>query len=129
MIYIASQSKEGKKVSIQSIAEATRTPVHFIGKILQELGRKKFVKSLKGPNGGFYMSENEMQNSLADIVKSIDGNGLFVDCCLGLKKCSPTQPCPLHFDFTPIRNQIIDMLEKYTISDLDSNSVITYLKL
>jgi Rrf2 family protein len=117
MIFIAQKSKGGDKVGIKEIAKGIDSPSHFIAKILQDLGRKQMVNSLKGPNGGFYLDEESLEYSLADIVKVVDGDKLFSGCGLGLKQCSETHPCPIHHEFGKIRKEIYAMLEKAKIGE------------
>jgi AraC-like DNA-binding protein len=57
LIYIAQQSKNDSRVGIKDISKSINSPEHFIAKILQDLSRKGFVQSVKGPNGGFYMDQ------------------------------------------------------------------------
>ena len=130
MIYIAQQSSKGSRVGIKDIAANIESPEYFIAKILQDLGRKGFVQSAKGPNGGFFMDEEHMRISLADIVREIDGDQLFRGCGLGLKECSSEHPCPIHYRFGAIRNEIQSMLEESVVAmfidSLDLN--LTFLK-
>ena len=112
MIFIAQRSKNGNKVGIKEISKGIGSPMHFIAKILQDLSKKGLVQSLKGPNGGFYLDRNSLKFSLADVVKVIDGDKIFTGCGLGLKQCSASQPCPLHFEFIIIRKQTYAMLKK-----------------
>lgn len=115
MIFIAQKSKDGYKVGIKDIARGIDAPEHFIAKILQDLSRKQVVQSLKGPTGGFYLDDRSLKRSLADIVKVVDGDSLFVGCGLGLKQCNESKPCPIHFEFKKIRKEIQVMLEKAEI--------------
>lgn len=117
IIFIAQKSRNGYKVGIKEIANGIDSPEHFIAKILQDLGRNGFVKSLKGPNGGFYLDNDSAKFSLADIVKSVDGDKLFSGCALGLKQCSELRPCPLHQEFKKVRTDISDMLIKAKVGD------------
>ncbi len=112
VIFIAQQSKNGERVGIKDIAKGIDSPGHFIAKILQELSRKGMIQSAKGPNGGFYMDNQALKRSLADIVRTIDGDQLFQGCALGLKQCSEAYPCPVHHEFKSIRKQLFNMLEK-----------------
>jgi Rrf2 family protein len=112
MIFIAQKSKSGTKVGIREIAKGIDSPEHFIAKILQDLSRKKLLLSMKGPNGGFYLDNEGLECSLADIVKAVDGDKLLTGCGLGLKQCSETKPCPMHNEFKLVRKNIQNMLEK-----------------
>ncbi len=112
MIFIAQKTKEGRRVGIKEIAKGIDSPEHFIAKILQELSRKGLLQSAKGPNGGFYLDNDSLDQPLADIVRAVDGDKIFQGCGLGLKQCSETHPCPIHHDFKKIRKGLLEMLEK-----------------
>lgn len=130
LIYIAQKSKDGNRVGIKEIAVGIDSPEYFIAKILQDLSRKNFVQSAKGPNGGFYMEAENLQLSIADIVREMDGDKLFSGCGLGLKECSENHPCPIHNEFKHIRNNIKEMLEKSKIEMFveNLNLKLTFLK-
>lgn len=118
IIYISIQSKRENKVGIKEVSNEIDSPEHFTAKILQKLSKKNFIRSSKGPNGGFYLEEEDMNISLIDIVKEIDGDQLFVGCGLGLKNCSDSHPCPIHEDYKKIKAKLIYMLENYKIGML-----------
>ncbi|MFV0228121.1 Rrf2 family transcriptional regulator [Empedobacter falsenii] len=133
VIYIAQQTKDGKRVGIKDVAKGIDSPEYFIAKILQEMVRKNLLQSTKGPNGGFHLDEKDMKNSLAVIVRHFDGDKIFSGCALGLKRCSEKNPCPLHQQFKEIRNTLKHLLETTTINQLveklDSQEVFLKLNL
>ncbi len=117
LIYITQQTKDGGRIGIKDIASGIDSPEYFIAKILQDLSRKGFVQSAKGPTGGFYLDSVSLNRSLADIVKEMDGDKIFTGCALGLKECSETHPCPVHNEFKAIRNNLKKMLIDMKIGD------------
>ncbi|WP_217605612.1 Rrf2 family transcriptional regulator [Chitinophaga sp. GbtcB8] len=117
MIFIAQQSKSDVRVGVKDIAKGIGSPEHFIAKILQDLGRKGLVLSLKGPTGGFYLDNRTLKCTLADIVKAIDGDKLFSGCGLGLEYCSDVKPCPLHHEFKKIREDIYKTLQSTKLDE------------
>ncbi|MBX3253490.1 MAG: Rrf2 family transcriptional regulator [Chitinophagaceae bacterium] len=117
MIYIAQKTKEGDRIGIREISKGIDSPEHFIAKILQELSRKGLVQSAKGPNGGFYLDADSMKQSLADVVRAVDGDKIFQGCGLGLRQCSETHPCPIHHEFKNVRKQLFQMLEKAKVDN------------
>lgn len=127
MIFIAQQSRNGNRVGIKEIVKGIECPEYFIAKILQDLGRKSLVLSAKGPNGGFFMDESTLSNSLADIVQAIDGEKIFYGCGLGLKQCSETKPCPIHYKFKKVRNDMYHLLKNAKLDaftvQLDKNLI------
>lgn len=130
LIYIAQKSKNGAKVSIKDISLGIDSPEYFIAKILQDLSKKGFVKSMRGPNGGFYMEPKNYNTSIANIVREVDGQSLFTECGLGLKECSNSHPCPIHDEYKVIRSQIIELYEKSTLGIFVENLdlKLTFLK-
>ncbi len=115
MIFIAQKTKQDSRVGIKEIAKGINSPEHFIAKILQDLTRKGVLQSAKGPSGGFYLDKASMKQSLADVVKAVDGDKIFYGCGLGLKQCSETKPCPIHFEFKKVRQGLFDMLQNTRI--------------
>jgi Rrf2 family protein len=104
-------------VNVKDIAKAINAPEHFTAKILQELSKKRIIKSSKGPNGGFCMNTKQVNQPIYEIVKCIDGEGLLTECVLGLEMCSHSNPCPMHFEYEKIRLSLKIMLENNTIQN------------
>ena len=121
VIYIAQQSKLNQKVSFKQIAKAIDAPEPFIARILQDLSRRDVIQSAKGPTGGFFVNQQSMNQSLADVVRVMDGDKLFIGCGLGLSYCSEKNPCPLHDEFKTIRGNIQQMLESATLGNFNES--------
>ncbi|WP_304344504.1 Rrf2 family transcriptional regulator [Chryseobacterium koreense] len=118
-IYVAKQSMKDRKVGIKEIAKSISSPEAFTAKILQKLTKTNVIRSAKGPNGGFFVVQDNLDRvKLWNIVFALDGNSLLEDCSLGLHKCNAEKPCPLHSKFVKIRERIKDALEKATLRSL-----------
>ena len=131
IIYIAQQSAQDIKVSLPIISEAINSPQAFTAKILQQLTRNNVIKSIKGPYGGFVIESDLIDTiKLSEVVKVLDGDSIYTGCGLGLNKCNANSPCPLHFKFVEIRNDLKKMLETTTLRMMvdDMNTDIFYFK-
>ncbi len=119
VIYIATQSMDGKRTKIGDIAKNTGTPEAFTAKVLGQLTRHNIINSYTGPYGGFDVTEEQMHNvKMSDIVSAIDGDAIFNGCGLGLSECNEQFPCPMHHKFVSVRQQIKEMLTQTTLSEL-----------
>lgn len=129
-VFIASKAKENIKVGVKEIATEIEAPEAFTGKILQTLNKSKIVTSLKGPYGGFYCDENQLDLPIIEVVSSIDGTGVFTDCVFGLHQCSDDHPCPMHFEYSKTRDQMYTSFKNTTIRGLAENlsTGIAFLK-
>lgn len=117
-IFIASKAKEDSKVGVKEIAKEIEAPVAFTGKILQILNKNNIVTSLKGPYGGFYCEENQLDLPIIEVVRAIDGLAVFNDCIFGLHQCSDEHPCPMHHQYAKTRDQMQASFQKTTVGDL-----------
>ena len=130
-IYVAKHSLKHRKVSLKEVAEHTDAPPAFMAKILQKLTRPEILSSFKGPTGGFFVPLEMIDKvSLYDIVLTMDGAGLFEDCTLGLRKCDGQKPCPMHFKFSKIRDEMKTDLKATTLKFLAEqvSDGVTFLK-
>jgi Rrf2 family transcriptional regulator, iron-sulfur cluster assembly transcription factor len=118
-VYLADMS-EGKYVMVKHIAEQTDIPTHFLAKILQQMARKGFLKSSKGPTGGFTMRMKPEDVSLLKIVEAMDGLNDYQRCPGGMTECSDEAPCGMHESWKGLRSYILDYLGKTTIADLST---------
>lgn len=131
IVYIAYQSQKGQWVSLKGVAEAIDSPVAFTAKILQSLVKNDLIRSIKGAGGGYTLGEQQLENlTLYHVVVAIDGEQLFSKCGLGLRTCNAAKPCPVHFKFQTVRNELNKMLHLTTIhamaEELEEHK--TYLK-
>ncbi|PIE88617.1 MAG: transcriptional regulator [Bacteroidetes bacterium] len=118
-IYVAQQSELGKKVGVKTIAAAIESPEAFTGKIMQQLTKSGFIKSMKGPSGGFFMDKASIEETrLGDLVTLFDGKDAYQGCVLGLPVCSDTHSCPLHKESAPIVQKVRKLLETKTLYDI-----------
>ncbi len=118
LVYIQLQNNVERRPGIAEIASEIETPQSFTAKILQRLVKQGFVQSLKGINGGFFFDSERAELPLKDVIVSIEGDALFNGCGFGLKHCDENNPCPLHYDYAPIRNGINQLVTGQTIQSL-----------
>ncbi len=118
-IYIAQKSTADKKLGIAEIAKAIDSPQSFTAKIIQQLTRgNTLVSSVRGPNGGFFMTEKAKRLPVRVILDLMGEDSKFQTCILGLKQCSEVKPCPMHFEYKPIKDQLISLFADRSIESL-----------
>lgn len=118
VLFIAQESAHGHKVSMSKVSDEINSPQAFTAKILQQLKRNNIITSVKGPYGGFTITEDKMETKLSEIVSVLDGDTIYKGCGLGLKQCDANSPCPLHYKFVDIRENLKNMLENTSITSL-----------
>ena len=117
-IFVASRQGEGLKLNIKQIAREVDAPEAFTAKILQILNKHRIITSLKGPYGGFFIEEYQLEQPVINIVNAIDGMSVFRECGLGLKQCSASHPCPMHDQYKIARDALQSAFQETTIRQL-----------
>jgi Rrf2 family protein len=64
---------EGQLVGAKELSQREGIPAPFVTKILHDLVRHKFVRSVKGPGGGFPLAKPAREISLYEVVDAVDG--------------------------------------------------------
>lgn len=118
MLYLAQNSSPTNKIGAKFIADELETPQPFLAKLLRQLSTNRLVSSTKGPNGGFYLSDENKEKYLWDVIVCIDGGYKFEQCFLGLSKCDHKNPCPVHHIVSPFKEELLDNFKGKTINDL-----------
>ena len=118
VLYLALHSSGTKRIMVKDICKPINVPQAYIAKLLQELVRQQIISSARGPKGGFYLSDENRQRSVVDIIHVIDGEKRMKSCMLSLKDCNEDRPCPLHGVMGSLRQNLIKSLENSTINDL-----------
>jgi Rrf2 family transcriptional regulator, nitric oxide-sensitive transcriptional repressor len=86
ILFIGLQGGKGP-ISVGAVARDLGVSEAHLSKVLQRLGRLGFVRSRRGPKGGFVLGKSPEDISLADILAAIDGPLDYGDCLLGHETC------------------------------------------
>lgn len=117
-LFLAVNSSEVNKLVIKDIAEPINVPSAYIAKILQALSKKDIISSTRGPKGGFYLTKNQFQTNVMQIIEAVDGEERLNSCLLSLEKCNSDNPCSLHHLVFEEKNKINERLKRTTLEDL-----------
>jgi Rrf2 family protein len=118
VVFLVNKNHLNKYFGSKEIAEHLDIPAPFLAKILQKLSRGNIISSAKGPGGGFYLTAENRQSTLMDIVNCLDGPGIFEKCFLGLPVCNDKNPCAVHHLVVNFRNTIRDNFQTKALADL-----------
>jgi Rrf2 family protein len=94
-------------------------PKPFLRGILQELEKKKIVKSFKGKGGGFDLTKASEEIFLTELIAIFQGPIKLHECLIRKSICPNVRECLL--------KEKIEKIRKYTIAELESitiNSII-----
>lgn len=128
VLHLTNNSTPEKKIGSKEIADILQIPAPFLAKTLQQLTKKRIISSIKGPNGGFFLTEKNKNKTLFDIIECVDDIEKFNSCYLGQNNCNKNNPCVAHFIYAPFKDKLISKLKTKTILEMakeyEQNSVL-----
>jgi len=109
----------GTPVKTRQLSEILKIPEQYLGKVMTQLVKKKYISSSKGPTGGFELIINPEKITLYRVMASLDSlTPLEEDCVMGLGKCSSETPCAFHDRWTKFKEQVVSEAQLLTLRDL-----------
>lgn len=118
VLYLAVNSSEEQKILAKDLSGNTGVPQAYLSKLMQELARHNLISSTRGPNGGFYLTDENRKVRLIDIINVIDGDYRLTTCILSLHQCNEEHPCPLHSLMGDTKNEFVQRLKDTKVQDL-----------
>ncbi|WP_087524257.1 Rrf2 family transcriptional regulator [Gilvibacter sp. SZ-19] len=115
LIHLAANSDKQNKILASNLAKEIDVPKAFLSKILQQLAHSNLVSGIKGPNGGFYLSHKQKQNSVYRVILIVEGRDTFGSCVLGLHQCDYENPCAMHDLIAPSQTVLKENLKRISI--------------
>ena len=130
LVYIFIQNQEGKRPGFKEIAKKIDSPEQFTAKVLQILAREELILSMKGRGGGFFFDQPATPLTLHEVIRVMEGEKFFSKCGFGLNRCDCENPCPMHNDYSPVREGFFQLVKEVTIKSLankinDHKAVLT----
>ena len=109
-----------ESVSIKSISERQLISENYLEQIIATLKKAKYVKSTRGPKGGYSLMKEPNQISVGDILRVLEGDLNPVDCIAvnETKACDEAELCVTKFVWKKISESINEVVDNITLEDL-----------
>jgi len=116
---LAFMAKDKEKIfSARFLNANLDIPYKYLTNLLKKLADNDFLISIQGKFGGYKIAKNLKDISLFDIIGAIEGFEVFTRCALGLGKCDSDNPCPMHNEWSKVRDLSLIILKNMTLLKL-----------
>ena len=116
LVYLAGGAQLGRCVSSREIGEAEEVSPDYVEQILAKLRSAGFVRSRRGPKGGFVLSRDATEISVADVLGAMEGP-LCIVACLA-EGCPRSPRCVTQPVWRKANEAVLGVLSGTTIGEL-----------
>ena len=133
LVHLA-RSEPGKAVQVTEIAARENISKKFLDAIMRDLKSAGFVRSRKGPGGGFTLNLPTSEIVVGSIVRALDGPLAPIACASRMAfqpcdDCGDLSTCSVRIVMTEVRDAIAEVLDRTTLSDmLDKSSAAALVR-
>ncbi len=118
MFEIAKNYKKGP-LTIREIAKRQGVSVAYLEQLLNRLRKANFIKSHKGPGGGYVLCKKPEEISVGMILNTLEGPVAIAQCLDPLtKRCSRIEGCVTRLLWKSLGEKIEYFLETISLKDL-----------
>lgn len=105
-------------VTIKEISEKQAISVSYLEQILNKLRNAGFIKSIKGPGGGYVLSIKPVNISIGEIIKVFEGPVAIASCLDPQKGCMRVDKCVTYLLWRSLGDKVEAFLNTVTLKDL-----------
>ncbi len=118
MIELA-MNQEGSPVRIKDVATRQSISAKYLEQIVSVLVKARYVRSIRGPQGGYHLVKKPEEYRVGDIIRLIEGDMSPVSCLEDAENNCPRQAgCVTLRIWKELDDAMRGVLDKYTLADL-----------
>ena len=102
----------------RELAEEVDLPLPVVSKTLKALARQGLLTSQRGARGGFLLSRDAENISVANMIEALEGPVALTECNLSVGACAHEIRCQVRDPWQVINSVVHDALSQITLSDL-----------
>ncbi len=106
------------RATVAEVAQFFQISAHHLAKVVQELTRLGFVRSVRGSGGGFELAQAPENIRLGQVISACEGGLHLLDCVRIDEVCVIQQHCRLRIVLTAAEQLQQQFFDRIRLSDL-----------
>jgi len=109
---------QGTPVRIKDIAKRQEISIKYLEQIVSVLQKAGYVKSIRGPQGGYLLAKPTKEYTVGMILRLIEGDLSPVACLTNEESCDRQDSCVAQRIYQELDEAIRGVIDKYTLEDM-----------
>ena len=107
----------GDPVSIKSISERQGISEYYLEQLFSPLRKSKLINSMRGAQGGYVLSRDPKDITVAEIMEVLEGP-IEISNCIEGSSCNNLDCCATRLLWAKIKNSIDSVTKSTTLEDI-----------
>ncbi len=118
-VVMTAMAREPREVhSASGLAARLNLAAPTVSKILKTLAREGLVVSVRGARGGYRLSDDPAQISLARIIRAMDGPIGMTECSVTPGLCSQESCCTVRANWRRVNEIVLEALQAISLQQM-----------
>ena len=121
-IFDIAYNTTGLPVQVKDVAERQQIPIKYLEQIFHKLKKADFIRSERGPGGGYVLTKDPSEIRVGDIIKAVKEHTDLVACvcdsAVDGNPCVREDQCVTRSVWKEAARQISEYFNSVTIADL-----------
>ena len=121
-VFDIAYNSTGLPVQVKDISERQQVPIKYLEQIFHKLKKTDFIKSERGPGGGYVLTKDPNEITVGDIIRAVKEDTGLVSCVCNSaddgKPCARENQCVTRAVWQKAARQITNYFNSVTITDL-----------
>lgn len=115
LMYLATRNE---RVTAAQVAQLYGISVHHVAKVVNQLARLGYVRSIRGIGGGIELARQPEEIPLGQVIEALEGNMHLLECVATENICAIQSFCKLKGVLAEAERLQIEYLNRVTLADV-----------
>ncbi len=126
MVDLAQHNHNDAPTSLSAIAVRQDISLPYLEQLFSKLRKSDLVKSVRGPQGGYFLTVKPVEIKLSQIINAADEEISITRCSdMDGEGCAKTGVCHTHYLWQALTDHIESFLDSVTLDDLLQRKPLT----
>ena len=113
-------TRDGEMLSAHALAERIHVEIPTASKVLKLLAGDGLLESYRGANGGYRVSRQAGEISVAEVIAAIEGRIAMTECSVEEGLCSQEDSCELRGNWQRISLAVAGALQEVSLTEMST---------
>ena len=111
-------AQKGEMMNTEALAKEMGVSALYLRQLAAPLERAGILQGIRGAKGGYLLTANPREITLAEITRAFDEDFLLLDCIKDSDSCPKSQDCTSRYLWEEISNELKNILQNMTLQEL-----------